>query len=99
MGFKKLRGVKLPEEVQGLIRYTCLTYGSQPGWIQEKIERLCIRCGGDYSAALKEVMCTHKSITQICIAHHVSESLIYQKRKKFYESWNYKSDFDHLEEA
>lgn len=37
MGFKKLRGVKLPEEKQGFIRYTCLTLSEQPKWIQEKV--------------------------------------------------------------
>lgn len=38
MGFKKLRGVKLPEEKQGFIRYTCLTLSEQPKWIQEKVK-------------------------------------------------------------
>ena len=41
MGFRKLRGVRLPEEKQGLIRYICLNYADQPEWMKRKIERLC----------------------------------------------------------
>lgn len=87
MGFKKLRGVKIPEELQGLIRYTCLTYANQPAEIQEKIDRLCVECGGPYSDAMKEVMCTRKAIGNIAMRYHVSEPTLYRIRKKFYESW------------
>ena len=45
MGFKKLRGVKLPEEKQGFIRYTCLTLSEQPKWIQEKVKYTCDMVG------------------------------------------------------
>ena len=65
MGFKKLRGVDLPEEKQGLVRYICLNSDSQPKRTQDKIQRLCDDVGGAYSAALREVMCGRKSITAI----------------------------------
>ena len=87
VGFKKLRGVNLPEEKQGLIRYTCLTCGEQPKHVQKKIQRLCQMCGGAESAALREVMCTKRSITAIALDHCVSESQLYRARKQFYESW------------
>ena len=87
MGFKKLKGVKLPEEVQGLIRYTCLNYESQPRWMREKIDRLCMECGGEYCDALKDVMCSRKSITSISIQYSVSEMTLYRHRKSFYEAW------------
>lgn len=87
MGFKKLRGVSLPEEKQGLIRYTCLTYRDQNAHIQKKIRRLCNEHGGLYGAALWEVMCTMESVTSISIRHHVSENTLYNARKAFYESW------------
>lgn len=87
MGFKKLRGVKIPEEQQGLIRYTCLTYYSQPNWIREKIDRLCKVYGGEYSDALFETMCSRESVRKISIKHNVSEEQIYKKRKLFYENW------------
>lgn len=87
MGFKKLRGVHLPEEKQGLIRYSCLTYKEQPKHIQNKIQRLCREVGGAYQAALWEVMCSKNSITSIAMAHHVSESVLYELRRRFYERW------------
>ena len=87
MSFKKLRGVRLPEEKQGLIRYTCLTVSEQPKWIQEKIGRLCDECGGPYSAALFEAMTTRASITAIAMKHHTDESTLYRARKAFYEHW------------
>lgn len=87
MGFKKLRGVDLPEEQQGLIRYTCLTWEAQPQHVQKKIRRLCEKWGGAESAALWEVMCTRRSITAIAQAHFLSESALYRMRKRFFESW------------
>lgn len=87
MGFKKLRGVNLSEEKQGLIRYTCLNYGDLTPTMQKKIRRLCRECGGFYGAALWEIMCTKESVTSISMRSHVSESQLYDMRKKFYEAW------------
>jgi DNA-binding phage protein len=87
MSFKKLRGVHLPEEKQGLVRFSCLNYATQPKQTKEKIQRLCDECGGAYSAALMEVMCTKKSVSGVAMKYHVSESVLYRARKEFYESW------------
>lgn len=87
MGFRKLHGVDLPERKQGLIRYICLNESIQPKKTREKIQRLCDECGGAYSAALRDVMCSDKSIVSIAQEHHVSESQLYRLRKSFYESW------------
>lgn len=87
MGFKKLRGIDLPEEQQGLIRYTCLNWRTQPVWVQEKIRYICEQCAGAYQHALFEVMTTNRSITAIAIEHALSESMLYAMRKRFYESW------------
>ena len=87
VGFKKLRGVVLPEEKQGLVRYICLNSDSQPKRTQDKIQRLCDDVGGAYSAALREVMCGRKSITAISREFFVSESKLYDMRKVFYEKW------------
>ena len=87
MGFKKIRGISLLEEKQGLIRYTCLTYREQPAHIQRKIRRLCQEQGGQYSAALWEVMCTTENIVSIADRHHVSERVLYDLRKAFFEGW------------
>ena len=87
VAFKKLRGIALPEERQGMIRFTCLTYADQPKHIQEKIRLLCQEAGGPYGAAVWEVMCTQESIISIAMRHHVSESTLYRARKDFYENW------------
>ena len=87
VGFKKLRGVDLPEEKQGLVRYICLNCDSQPKRIQDKIQRLCDDVGGAYRDALREVMCGRKSITAISREFFVSESKLYDMRKVFYEKW------------
>lgn len=87
MGFKKLRGVSLPEEKQGLIRYTCLTVKEQPVHIQRKIQRICDEQGGEHSAALWAVMCTNASMVEIARRHFVSERTLYELRKAFYETW------------
>ena len=55
--------------------------------MQKKIRRLCQECGGFYGAALWEVMCTKESVTSISMRSHVSESQLYDMRKKFYEAW------------
>lgn len=87
MSFKKLRGVPLPEEKQGLVRYTCLTYAEQPKRIQDKIERLCHECGGEHWHALFLCMTTKRSIVSIAMEEFVSESAIYRMRKAFYREW------------
>lgn len=87
MGFKKLRGIDLPEEQQGLIRYTCLNWRTQPVWVQEKIRYICEQCAGAYQHTLFEVMTTTRSIAAIAMEHALSESMLYAMRKKFYENW------------
>lgn len=87
MAFRKSRGIKLTEEWQGLIRFTCLTFDDQPEEVREKILELCRECGGEYRKALFEVMCTRKSMTKIAYENNVSEPTLYRKRKMFYERW------------
>ncbi len=87
MSFKKLRGVNLPEKKQGLIRYTCLNILDQPVWMRKKFERLCVECGGVYHCALREILTTERSVTEVALKYHVDESVIYRARKSFYENW------------
>lgn len=88
MNWKKLRGIPLPYEKQVYIHSCCLLYDEQPEFIRKKIDRLCDMCGGPYSAALYDVMCTKNSITSISIKHNVSENLLYQVRRAFYINWD-----------
>lgn len=87
MVFKKMRGINLPEEKQGLIRFICLTYKEQPQRTRDKINRMCREFGGDDASALFDVMCTTKSIVHISLQHHVSQETLYRQRRSFYEHW------------
>lgn len=87
MIFRKLQGVRVPEEQQGLIRFTCLNYNRISKRTQQKIVSLCESIGGEYSSALFDVMCSKSSISRIALKHNVSESVLYSLRKQFYESW------------
>lgn len=70
-----------------LVRAICLNYKDRPKHEQEKIRRLCDKCGGAYSAALFRVMTTEDSITKISLEYNVSQSRLYDFRRDFYESW------------
>lgn len=87
MSFKKLRGVHLPEPKQGMIYYTCLNLQEQPLWVKNKFERLCIQASGVYHCALRELLTTQGTVTGIAMKYHVSESMLYDARTRFYESW------------
>ena len=88
MSFRKLRGVNLPHREQGLIHFTCLNYDKQPKEIQEKIRRLCRECGGEHEKALFELMTRENiSVPWLERTYYVSDSVLYERRKKFYESW------------
>ena len=86
--FKKRRGIHIPYEKQGLIYFECINYKDMPEDIQKKISDLCNEVGKEYSEVLFKVVTDSKrSIRSIAIEHHVSESLLYRYRKKFYEAW------------
>lgn len=77
----------LPYEKQVYIRATCLLYKEQPKRVQEKIRRLCNKCGGVYSSALWESMTTKQSAVQIAMKYSMSESTLYRIRVDFYNAW------------
>lgn len=87
MSFRKLRGVNLPEREQGLIWFTCLNYEKQPKRIQEKIRRLCRECGGPYEDALFQLLTRDVSVVWLQTEYHVSDEVLYRRRKSFYERW------------
>lgn len=86
-GFRKYRGIKLSEEEQGIIFYTCLRFPKLNEKTKKKIERLCIECAGEYRHALFELVTTRKTVASLAYKHHTSGSTLYELRKKFYESW------------
>lgn len=88
MSFRKLRGVKRPHREQGLIYFTCVNYDKQPKAVQEKIRRLCRECGGEHEQALFALMTRENiSVPWLEREYHVSDSVLYERRKRFYERW------------
>lgn len=88
MSFRKLRGVNRPHKEQGLIHFICLNYEKQPKEIQEKIRRLCKECGGEHEKALFELITRENiSVPWLEQTYHVSDSVLYERRKRFYERW------------
>ena len=65
----------------------CKNYPTQPKEVKDKIKRLCDKVGGEYSPALFSVLTTSKGVRKAAIDGYMSERLLYELRKKFYESW------------
>lgn len=87
MKFKKMRGVHKPEEVQGLIYYTCRNYHKQPEHIRRKIDELCEKEGGDKAKALKEWLISGCDAVYVSQKYHWSESALYAARRRFFNAW------------
>lgn len=88
MKFRKYMSVRKPYREQGLIYFTCMTYASQPEEVKTKIRRLCKECGGEYEEALFALMTRENiSITWLEQTYHVSATVLYKRRKWFYERW------------
>ncbi|MBE6648823.1 MAG: hypothetical protein E7614_04805 [Ruminococcaceae bacterium] len=85
--FRKKRGINLSYPMQGFVCFSCLTYDAQPKTVKNKINKLCDEIGGEFRDALFEFVTTEKTVTEISLKHYVSETKLYNMRKKFYESW------------
>ncbi len=90
--FRKKRGINLSYPMQGFICFSCLTYDAQPKNVKEKIKKLCQNVGGAHSEALFEFVTTEKSVTEISLKYYISETLLYNLRKKFYEGWKFEAE-------
>lgn len=89
MNFRKLRGINLPYREQGLIWFTCINYDKQPKEIKQKIRKLCKECGGQYEAALFAFITRENvSVPWLEREYNISDYVLYQRRKMFYERWN-----------
>lgn len=86
--FKKMRGIKLTYDEQGLIYFICRNIRKQPQAVQDKILSLCVDvAGAEYYQALYAALTTADSIRSIAKSFCVSESQLYGLRKMFYEKW------------
>lgn len=89
--FRKLRGVRLPYNVQGLIYFTCATYRQQDQKTKAKIRELCNSVGGEYAGALFDVLTKagQYSVELDCMEHYTSAwKLSTVCGEDFIESWD-----------
>ena len=84
---RKMRGIRLSYEQQGLVYFTCRNFSIQPRPVQDKILRLCVECGGEHETALFLLLTTAQAVQALCQQYHVSPSVLYSRRKRFYERW------------
>lgn len=86
--FKKLRGVHIPYNKQGLIYFICVNAKDMPENVRQKILNLCIEVSGQHYEALYTMLTNNsKNVHGIAIDYHISETQLYFYRKKFYEKW------------
>jgi len=85
--FKKMRGINLSYERQGFVRFCCLTYDERPREVQHRITDICLRVGKDDWHALFELMTTQEPAVNVSAKHHISVSVLYRLRQKFYYAW------------
>ena len=83
-----MRGVKLPYKKQALIYYICINYKDLTDNVKEKIDSICKDVSGDYYYNdLFYLITTGKSVRTVAMERHISETVLYELRGKFYESW------------
>lgn len=86
--FKKRRGIHIPYNKQGLIYFTCMNIKEMPEDVQRKVLNLCAKVGGEHYKALYAMLTDDvKNVHSIAMEHHISETQLYEYRKKFYEAW------------
>lgn len=88
--FRKMRGVHVPPDKQGLLFFLCRNYKDLPEKTQQRINELCDSISeGEraYRAALFDMLTTRESVVSISMKHAVSQSTLYKLRRKFYETW------------
>lgn len=88
--FRKMRGVHVPPDKQGLLFFLCRNYKDLKEEDKERINQLCELASGGidvYRAALFDVLTSKKSVTAISIEHSVGQTKLYEMRREFYETW------------
>ncbi len=90
MKFKKIRGIPLSYERQGLIFFILANYRSQPPAQRERIDQLIKEvCKGDkaYEKALRGWLIEGKAFETVSRECFVNAPTLGRLRKKLYERW------------
>ena len=85
--YKYKRGVQVEYNKQGYIYFVSRMYKTLPSRMQDMIDELCRRCGGEHSKALFEFVTTDCTATSVCLKNYVSKSTLYRIVKSYYEAF------------
>lgn len=86
--FRKMRGIKLSYEKQGIIYFTLQNIREQPMETRNKVKALCDHIAGADSEALHVFLTSNTDTVQsVSLKHYISERKLYQLRKEFYMEW------------
>lgn len=87
MSFRKFKGMKLSEDQQGELYFMLRNYRQKSRKIQMEVVNLCEEVAGEHALALFELLTRKTSVLQISQRYYVSESVLYELRRKFYHEW------------
>ncbi len=91
MSFKKIRGIKIPYRMQGLIYFTLLNYDTQPEAVRRRIDALfsaAAKRDGPTDRALREWMLRENvSAEKAAQKSYLSAGALFRCRKWIYENW------------
>ena len=86
--FRKMRGIKLSYEKQGIIYFTLQNICEQPLEIRNKVKALCDKVAGADSKALYIFLTSNIDTAQsVSLKYYIAERKLYQFRKEFYMEW------------
>lgn len=90
MRFRRIRGIKISYERQGLIFFTMANYRALPKQAREKIDQLIRDVAKNdeiYITALRDWLLNGTSWNSVCIRTGVNEGTLIRYRRKIYERW------------
>lgn len=88
--FRKMKGLKLSYERQGMIFFTLRNYEIQTEKIKGKIDqkiREAARGEIHTEQALREWCILGESVIESALRHNIDATALYRARKRLYESW------------
>ena len=86
--FRKMRGIKLSYEKQGIIYFTLQNICEQPLEIRNKVKALCDKVAGADSEALYIFLTSNTDTAQsVSLKYYIADRKLYQLRKEFYMEW------------
>lgn len=82
--FKFKRSIPVSYEKQGYIYFVGRNYKNLPKDKQQQVKDLCLKTGGEYHAALFELLTTDTTVAKICLKYAVSEATLLRVARRYF---------------